>query len=217
MFLQIIYPYMKFALGNLYPAYRTWKALKRKDETNRRRWMKYWVSFAAFQMFEFISDYTLVFIIPFYHEMKLMCIIWLVVGTKLVFDSIVNRELAKREKTIDKWLLRFSKYRNEMIAIIWFEISRCSVRLITLLMTGGVSILLTSPTAELEAIDGEKKSAYTEGEEDEEEDEIDEDASEKEELDKRKRRTTRKKPYVIKEDKMEGIEEECSTKVEYFI
>lgn len=35
MFSNIIYPYIKFTLGTLYPTYKTWKALKRKDETNR--------------------------------------------------------------------------------------------------------------------------------------------------------------------------------------
>lgn len=35
MLTPILYPYIKFALGNLYPAYKTWKALKRKDITTR--------------------------------------------------------------------------------------------------------------------------------------------------------------------------------------
>lgn len=104
--------------------------------------MKYWVSFAAFQVFEFVSDYTLAFIVPFYLELKITCILWLVMGTKLIFDSIVNRELTKREKTIDKWLNRFSKARNEMVALVWFEMSRCSVKIITMLMSVGMSALL---------------------------------------------------------------------------
>jgi len=33
MFLSILYPYIKFAFGTLYPAYKTWKALKRKEDT----------------------------------------------------------------------------------------------------------------------------------------------------------------------------------------
>lgn len=66
-------------------------------------------------------------------------------GTKLIFDSIVNRELTKREKTIDKWLNRIGKARNELVAIIWFEVSRCSIKIFTALMSGGLSAIVTAP------------------------------------------------------------------------
>lgn len=111
--------------------------------------MKYWVSFGLFQLAEFISDITLIFIMPFYYEIKLALILWLVHGTKLVYDSIVNRELTKREKAIDKWLTRINKYRDEIIALFWFEISRCSVRIIAALMSGGMSVLTKSQLPEL--------------------------------------------------------------------
>jgi hypothetical protein len=103
--------------------------------------MKYWVSYGLFQFVEFFSDITLIYIMPFYYEIKLALILWLVHGTKLVYDSIVNRELTKREKTIDKWLTRINKYRDEIIALVWFEISRCSVRIIAALMSSGMSVL----------------------------------------------------------------------------
>lgn len=106
--------------------------------------MKYWVSFGAFQAFELVADITISFIIPFYIELKLAAIMWLVLGTKLVFDSIVNRELTKREKSIDRCLNRVKKIRDEIVATIWFEISRCSVRIVTTLMSGGLSVLAKS-------------------------------------------------------------------------
>lgn len=112
--------------------------------------MKYWVSYGLFQLAEFISDITLIFIMPFYYEIKLALLLWLVHGTKLVYDSIVNRELAKREKTIDKWLTRINKYRDEIIALFWFEISRCSVRIIAALMSSGMSVITKSQEPELE-------------------------------------------------------------------
>lgn len=110
--------------------------------------MKYWVSFGLFQLAEFISDITLIFIMPFYYEIKLALLLWLVHGTKLVYDSIVNRELTKREKAIDKWLTRINKYRDEIIALCWFEVSRCSVRIIAALMSGGMSVLTKSQQSE---------------------------------------------------------------------
>lgn len=112
--------------------------------------MKYWVSYGLFQLVEFISDITLIFIMPFYYEIKLALLLWLVHGTKLVYDSIVNRELTKREKAIDKWLTRINKYRDEIIALFWFEISRCSVRIIAALMSGGMSVIAKSQEPELD-------------------------------------------------------------------
>lgn len=97
--------------------------------------MKYWVSFGAFQLFELVADFTIAFILPFYNELKLALIIWLVIGTKLVFDTIVNRELTKREKSIDRWLNKVSKLRDEFIASLWFELSRSSINIIRSLVT----------------------------------------------------------------------------------
>lgn len=103
--------------------------------------MKYWVSFSAFQLFELFADFTIGFILPFYIELKLISIVWLVLGTKLIFDSIVNRELTKREKSIDKWLNKIFKGRDELVAMIWYEISRCSIKIVT----GGLSVLARAP------------------------------------------------------------------------
>lgn len=107
--------------------------------------MKYWVSFSAFQIAEFGADLTLAYIVPLYYEIKLSLILWIVLGTKMFFDSIVNRELTKREKAIDKFLTKSAKARDEVIATAWFEVSRCSVKIFTLLMTGGLSVLSKTP------------------------------------------------------------------------
>lgn len=150
MLLSILYPYARFTLGTLYPAYKTWKALKRKDETTRRRWMKYWVSFSAFQAFELIADFTIAYLIPFYIELKLLAILWLVHGTKFIFDTIVNRELTKREKSIDRWLTKIYKVRDEITALVWFEASRFLVRILTSLMSCGFSVLTTDESSPME-------------------------------------------------------------------
>lgn len=133
---ELLYPYIKHALGTLYPAYKTWKVLKRKDETKRRRWMIYWVSFAAFQTIEPIADITIIFITPFYFLIKILIITWLVYGTRILYESIINRELTKREKAIDRWLNKIYKLREEIIAFVWFELSNGLVRMFTTLMSG---------------------------------------------------------------------------------
>lgn len=107
--------------------------------------MKYWVTYGAFQMFELFADFTLAFILPFYIELKILTIIWLVLGTKLVFDTIVNRELARREKSIDRWLHKLSKARDELLALVWYEVSQCSLKILTTLMSGGLSVLTLGP------------------------------------------------------------------------
>lgn len=104
--------------------------------------MKYWVSFGAFQMFEMIADVTVAFILPFYIEIKILSILWMVLGTKLIFDTIVNRELSRREKSIDRWLKKASKCRDEMLAILWMEFSQCSIKILSALASGGMSVLL---------------------------------------------------------------------------
>lgn len=127
--------------------------------------MKYWISFGAFQTLEIFSDITLGYILPFYTELKLLIVLWLVMGTKILFDTIVNRELSRREKSIDKWLRKIAKCRNEILAILWIELSQCSLKILSALMTGGMSVLLVkSPHA--------SKHPSRECSEDEDQDEV---------------------------------------------
>lgn len=109
---------------------------------HQRHWLKYWVSFGAFQMFEIITDLTISFILPFYIELKILSIVWMVLGTKLIYDTIVHRELSRREKAIDRWLTKISKGRDELLAIVWLEVSQCSIKILSALMSGGLSVLL---------------------------------------------------------------------------
>lgn len=166
MLLTLFYPFIKFALGTLYPAYKTWKSLGRKDDTIRvslssrlmrgnmllmmkemtksngycvlpkphlqRRWMKYWVSFSVFQTIEYFADLTVAFVMPFYIEFKISALMWLVhMRASSLIDSAVDKELKKREKTIDKWL---KKINNEFIGVVWFELSRCSIKILAILL-----------------------------------------------------------------------------------
>lgn len=124
-------------------------------------------------MFELVADIILAFIIPFYIEIKMAVIMWLVLGTNLIYDTIVDRELKKREKSIDKWLTKVGKLRDELIALVWFEISRCSYKIITSIFSGSLSVLakdipaIAAREARMEAADEEQQ----EDEEDEEEEE----------------------------------------------
>lgn len=105
-------------------------------------------------MFELFADFSLAYILPFYNELKLISIIWLVMGTKLIFDTIINRELTKREKSIDRWLNKVSKVRDEIIASLWYEISRSSINLLRSLIT---TVLVNGPA--LDGVEDEKQIA----------------------------------------------------------
>lgn len=118
-------------------------------------------------MFELVADIILGFIMPFYIEIKMAFIMWLVLGTNLIYDSIVDRELKKREKSIDKWLTRVGKLRDELIALVWFEVSRCSVKIITSIFSGSLLVL----AKDLPALQDDRKQEDQKEEDENENDE----------------------------------------------
>lgn len=66
---------LSVAFGALYPAYRTYKALKNRNLREQVKLEMYWITFACFSVGEPILDLIL-FWLPFYYEMKFVCILW---------------------------------------------------------------------------------------------------------------------------------------------
>jgi len=94
--------------------------------------MKYWVSYSVFQVLEYFADLTVAFVMPFYLELKLCALMWLVhMRASSLIDSAVDKELKKREKNIDRWL---KKLNNEFVGVFWFQFSRVSVKILTFLL-----------------------------------------------------------------------------------
>lgn len=96
--------------GTLYPAYASYKAVKTKDIKEYVKWMMYWIVFAFFTAGEIFLDVFLSFWFPFYYELKIMFVLWLLCpatkGSNFIYRKFVHPQLSKREKDIDEYLER---------------------------------------------------------------------------------------------------------------
>ncbi|XP_071310923.1 receptor expression-enhancing protein 4 isoform X2 [Agelaius tricolor] len=104
-------PALRYRLlfGMLYPAYASYKAVKTKNIREYVRWMMYWIIFALFMTTETFTD-LLISWLPFYYEVKMAFVIWLLSpytrGASLLYRRFVHPTLARREKDIDAFLVR---------------------------------------------------------------------------------------------------------------
>lgn len=91
-------------LGTLYPAYRSYKAIKNKDLREHVKWMMYWIVFALFTTCETFLDIFFSWF-PFYYEIKILFILWVLSpatrGSSLLYKKVVHPMLISREKEID--------------------------------------------------------------------------------------------------------------------
>lgn len=72
------------------------------------RWMMYWVVYAIFISAEMFADMLLGFWFPFYYELKIIFLIWLLSpttkGSSFLYRKFVHPWLAKHEKDIDSYI-----------------------------------------------------------------------------------------------------------------
>lgn len=95
-------------VGNIIPAYRTFKALRIDKETETSeeatRWLQYWIIFALFATFEYLVD-TVGAYFPLFYELKLGFLLWLTLdrfkGAAVVYTRFLEPALASKEKDID--------------------------------------------------------------------------------------------------------------------
>ncbi|KAF6780131.1 hypothetical protein AHF37_00399 [Paragonimus kellicotti] len=92
--------------GVLHPSYKTYKALRRKDYQEVVVLGMYWVVFSMFTTLELFTDIFFQWF-PFYHELKILFVIWLVApttaGYSLIYRRLIHPELSKRENV--SWIL----------------------------------------------------------------------------------------------------------------
>ncbi|EPB68364.1 TB2/DP1, HVA22 family [Ancylostoma ceylanicum] len=62
--------------GTLYPAYRSYKAVRTKDVREYVKWMMYWIVFAIYTFVETLADIFISFWFPFYYQLKIVFVIW---------------------------------------------------------------------------------------------------------------------------------------------
>ncbi|XP_073241295.1 receptor expression-enhancing protein 1-like isoform X1 [Porites lutea] len=94
--------------GTLYPAYSSYKAMKTKNVREYVRWMMYWIVFALFITVELFADLLLGFWFPFYYELKIIFMLWLLLpatkGSSILYRKFVHPWLSKNEKDIDSYI-----------------------------------------------------------------------------------------------------------------
>ncbi|XP_057307338.1 receptor expression-enhancing protein 1-like isoform X2 [Hydractinia symbiolongicarpus] len=98
--------------GTLYPAYRSYKAIKNKDVKEYVKWMMYWIIFALFITCETFADIFISWL-PLYYEIKIVFIIWLLSpatkGSSILYRKFVHPRLLKHERAIDKYISKAQK------------------------------------------------------------------------------------------------------------
>lgn len=94
--------------GTLYPAYRSFKAVRTKDVREYVKWMMYWIIFALFCFGETLADILISFWFPFYYELKILFVLWLLSpwtkGASILYRKWVHPMLLKHETEIDSFL-----------------------------------------------------------------------------------------------------------------
>jgi len=94
--------------GTLYPAYASYKAVRTKNVKEYVKWMMYWIVFALFTCAETFTDLFLSFWFPFYYEIKIVLVIWLLSpatkGSSILYRNFVHPALTKREQEIDEYI-----------------------------------------------------------------------------------------------------------------
>lgn len=89
-------------LGNVYPAYASYKAVLSRDPEEHKQWLCYWVVAALFVVVELVGD-VLISWLPLYYESKLALLAWLTLGkgATVLYDSCVQGYLERYEPEID--------------------------------------------------------------------------------------------------------------------
>ncbi|XP_046658930.1 uncharacterized protein T19C3.4-like isoform X3 [Homalodisca vitripennis] len=94
--------------GTLYPAYASYKAVRTKNVKEYVKWMMYWIVFALFTCAETFTDVFLSFWFPFYYEIKVVLVFWLLSpatkGSSILYRNFVHPALIKREQEIDEYI-----------------------------------------------------------------------------------------------------------------
>nr|ACO12342.1 Receptor expression-enhancing protein 4 [Lepeophtheirus salmonis] len=123
-----IYVICRLLLGTLYPGFQSFKAVRTKNVREYVKWMMYWIVFSIYTGIESFSDIFISFWFPFYYEIKIVFLMWLLspvakgsLGSSIMYRKFVHPILLKKEEEIDKYVSTigdqgyktFWKYANE--------------------------------------------------------------------------------------------------------
>ncbi|KAK9509574.1 hypothetical protein O3M35_006862 [Rhynocoris fuscipes] len=133
---------MILAFGTLYPAYASYKAVRNKDVKEYVKWMMYWIVFALFTCAETFTDVFFSFWFPFYYEIKVALVFWLLSpatkGSSFLYRNFVHPAFQRRESEIDEMLSHAKeKGYNTVLSIGTKGVSYATNVLLQTAMRGG--------------------------------------------------------------------------------
>jgi len=115
-----LYSVVRLLCNTVYPAYKSFKAVKSKSVRDYVRWMMYWIVFATFTTLETLLDPFMIFWFPFYSEIKILLLLYLVSpitkGSGIIYRRFLHPLLSARETEIDQVIDRTSKQGYERVA-----------------------------------------------------------------------------------------------------
>ncbi|XP_054167176.1 uncharacterized protein LOC128964573 [Oppia nitens] len=118
--------------GTLFPAYSSYKAVKNRDIKEYSRWMMYWIVFAIFSFIEVFSDIFIGFWLPFYYELKIVFILWLMSpygnGSKILYLHLVHPQLTTHEQTIDLYIDSAKRMGITSVWNLWTKVTEFANR-----------------------------------------------------------------------------------------
>lgn len=129
------------ASGVLYPAYASFKAVRTRNMRAYVKWMMYWIVYALFTSLEVIADMFVTWI-PFYYEMKILAVLWLVSpasnGCLKVYKKVVAPLFQTRERMIDSHIASVGRHGYN---IIW-HIGTYTLKLATNIFLQGHNVII---------------------------------------------------------------------------
>lgn len=140
----------KLLFNVLYPAYSTFKAFRSKKAGDYIKWMMYWIVFAVFNFVEIFTD-VLLFWLPFYSEVKILMLLWLIIpvwkdtlGSGLIYKKLVHPFLVANEQKIDEIL---EKLRKEACNVVSGLLLRLFRMVSDFVLQHAFAAMITSETA----------------------------------------------------------------------
>ncbi|CAL8077791.1 unnamed protein product [Orchesella dallaii] len=115
-----IYIFLKImCMGLLYPAYCSYKTVKTKNVKEYVHWMMYWIVFALFQFCEVFVDMFIGCWFPFYYEIKIVFVLWVLSpttkGGSVLYRRIIHPTFNRHEDEIDSYIDDFKLHVSKLV------------------------------------------------------------------------------------------------------
>lgn len=108
------------AIGFLYPAYKSVKAIESIQKDDDTEWLMYWLVFATFNVFEAFID-TLLFWFPFFFMAKCVFLLWCMApitnnGSTVIYQNLIRPFVLENEADVDRVLEMAKKATMSAVA-----------------------------------------------------------------------------------------------------